>query len=82
MSLDHITVKTTDKYKSPSKTETDNSNIQSGKQTDKLIKHKTYQSKIENLDAFTTKSEINKLVSYGVLKRINRSEWASAMFTV
>jgi hypothetical protein len=82
MSIDHIMVKTTDKYDSPSKTETDNSNIQSEKQTDELNEHKTYQSKIENLDAFTTTSEINKLVSYGVLKRINRSECASPMFTV
>jgi hypothetical protein len=82
MPLDHITVKTTDKYDSPSENETDKSNIQSKKQSDKLNEHKIYQSKIENLDAFTTTSEINKLVSYGVLKRINCSEWASPMFTV
>jgi hypothetical protein len=74
MSLDHITVKTTDEYDSPSETETDNSKIASEKQTDKLNEHNTYQSKIENLDAFTTTSEINKLVYYGVLTRINRSE--------
>jgi hypothetical protein len=82
MSVDHITVKTTDKYDSLPETETDKSNIQSEKQSDKLNEHKIYQSKIENLDTFTTTSEINKLVSYGVLKRINRSEWASPMFTV
>jgi hypothetical protein len=59
MSLDHITVKTTDKYDSPSETETDKSNFQSEKQSDRLNKHKIYQSKLENLDAFTTTSEIN-----------------------
>jgi hypothetical protein len=82
MSLDHITVKTTNEYDSPSKTETDKPNFQSEKQSDRLNEHKIYQSKIENLDAFTTTSEINRLISYGVLKRINRSEWAPPMFTV
>jgi hypothetical protein len=77
-----LTVKITDKYDSPSETETNNSNIQSKKQTGKLNGHKTYQSKIETFDAFTTTSEINRLISYGVLKKINRSEWASPMFTV
>jgi hypothetical protein len=72
LSLYHITVKTTDKYDSLSKNEMDKSNIQSKKQSDKLDEHKIYQSKIENLDAFTTTSEIKKPVSYGVLKTINQ----------
>jgi hypothetical protein len=81
MSLDHKG-QDNGQYDSPSKTEISNSNIQSEKQTNKPNQHKTDQSKIENLDAFTITSEINKLVSYGVLKRINHSEWASPMFTV
>jgi hypothetical protein len=38
---------------------------------DKIYGHKTYQSRIENLDAFTTTTEIKNF--FMVLKRINRS---------
>jgi hypothetical protein len=58
MSLDHITVKTTDEYE----TQTDNSDSPSENKTDKIYEHKTYQSRIENLDAFTTTTEINKFL--------------------
>jgi hypothetical protein len=58
MSLDHITVKITDEYE----TQTDNSDSPSETKRTKKYKHKTYQSRIENLDAFTTTTEINKFL--------------------
>jgi hypothetical protein len=58
MSLDHITVKTTDEYE----TQTDNSDSPSGNKPTKFYEHKTYQSKIENLDAFTTTTEIKRFL--------------------
>jgi hypothetical protein len=76
MSLDHMKVKTTDEYE----TQTDNSNSPSENKTDKIYEHKTCQYRVENLDAFTTTTEIKRFLI--VLKTINRSEWASPMFTV
>ena len=49
-----LTVKITDEYE----TQTDNSDSPSENKRTKIYEHKTYQSMIENLDAFTTKNEI------------------------
>ena len=49
-----LTVKITDEYK----TQTDNYDSPSENKRTKIYEHKTYQSMIENLDAFTTKTEI------------------------
>jgi hypothetical protein len=49
-----LTVKITDEYK----TQTDNSDSRSEDKRTKIYEHKTYQSMIENLDVFTTKTEI------------------------
>ena len=49
-----LTVKITDEYE----TQTENSDSPSENKRTKIYEHKTYQSMIENLDAFTTKTEI------------------------
>ncbi len=58
MSLDHITVKTTDEYE----TQTDNSDSPSENKRTKIYEHKTYQSMIENLETFTTTTEIKRFL--------------------
>jgi hypothetical protein len=49
-----LTVKITDEYE----TQTDNSDSPSENKRTNFFEHKTYQSMIENLDAFTTTTEI------------------------
>jgi hypothetical protein len=46
---------------------------------------KPYHAKpypVPQLEKAKLRAEIERLVSYGVLQKVNRSEWASPMFTV
>jgi hypothetical protein len=76
MSLDHITVKTTDEYE----TQTDNSDRPSENKWTKFTNTRHINPELKIL--MHSQQQLKSKISYGALKTINRSEWASPMFTV
>ena len=76
MSLDHITVKTRDEYE----TQTDNSDSPSENKRTKFTNTRHINPELKIL--MHSQQQLKSKISYGVLKTINRSEWASPMFTV
>jgi hypothetical protein len=76
MSLDHIRVKTTEEYE----TQTDNSDSPSENKRTKVTNTRHINAELKIL--MHSQQQLKSKISYGVLETINRSEWASPMFTV
>jgi hypothetical protein len=77
MSLDHITVKTMDEYETG---ETDNSDSPSENKRTEFTNTRHINPELKIL--MHSQQQLRSKISYGVLKTINCSEWASPMFTV
>jgi hypothetical protein len=76
MSLDHITVKTTDEFE----TQKDNSDSPSENKRTNFTNTRHINPELKIL--MHSQQQLKSKISYGVLKTINLSEWASPMFTV